>query len=159
MNTEWSFCDASTGLFLRGCMSAPRGIEPAGFTPPGAIAVMGRHDPDRSRVELRPDDFGDVYPVVVPWQPPPPADTALVTWAWDAQSERWVGSPTIDAIALEVRAERATRLAACDWVVARSLDTGEPVPDDWRAYRQALRDVTGQPGFPASISWPAPPSA
>ncbi|WP_412841983.1 phage tail assembly chaperone, partial [Cereibacter johrii] len=29
----------------------------------------------------------------------------------------------------------------------------------WTAYRQALRDVPEQPGFPAEIAWPEPPAA
>ncbi|MBQ9698238.1 MAG: hypothetical protein IJV46_06845 [Acidaminococcaceae bacterium] len=29
--------------------------------------------------------------------------------------------------------------------------------DAWRAYRQALRDVPGQDGFPMAIEWPEKP--
>ena len=158
MTTVFSYFDAASGQFTGTTIEVSReDLLPC--DPPGLAKIAGRFSKENRRVDLRPDDFGDGFPVVVPWQPPPPADTALMTWAWDAQSERWVGSPTIEAIALGVRAERARRLAACDWVVARSLDTGEPVPDVWRAYRQALRDVTEQSGFPASISWPTPPTA
>ncbi|NBW23522.1 MAG: phage tail protein, partial [Caulobacteraceae bacterium] len=34
-----------------------------------------------------------------------------------------------------------------------------PVADHeaWAAYRQALRDVPEQPGFPAQIEWPTAP--
>ena len=31
------------------------------------------------------------------------------------------------------------------------------VPDDWRTYRQALRDVPAQSGFPDNITWPTEP--
>ena len=27
----------------------------------------------------------------------------------------------------------------------------------WRTYRQALRDITSQPGFPMEVNWPAKP--
>lgn len=37
--------------------------------------------------------------------------------------------------------ERNARLDKCDWVVLRSLETGEPVPQEWLTYRQALRDL------------------
>jgi hypothetical protein len=30
---------------------------------------------------------------------------------------------------------------------------------DWTAYRKALRDVTKQPGFPATVEWPTVPGA
>lgn len=32
------------------------------------------------------------------------------------------------------------------------------VTDEWRIYRQALRDVPAQAGFPESITWPVEPS-
>lgn len=41
-----------------------------------------------------------------------------------------------------LRAERDRRLAETDWVVARAYERGEPVPEAWAAYRQALRDLT-----------------
>jgi hypothetical protein len=31
------------------------------------------------------------------------------------------------------------------------------VPDDWRTYRQALRDLPAQGGFPENATWPTPP--
>lgn len=56
-----------------------------------------------------------------------------------------------------VRAERNAQLAASDWIVTRSAEAGVPVPTGWRTYRQALRDVTGQPD-PFAIVWPTPPA-
>ncbi|GAA6745337.1 phage tail assembly chaperone [Thermus brockianus] len=40
-----------------------------------------------------------------------------------------------------LRAERDHRLAETDWIVARAYERGEPVPEAWAAYRQALRDL------------------
>ena len=31
------------------------------------------------------------------------------------------------------------------------------VPDDWRTYRQALRDIPAQSGFPTNVTWPVKP--
>tara|TARA_R100001377_G_scaffold43808_2_gene24884 strand:+ start:25764 stop:25982 length:219 start_codon:yes stop_codon:yes gene_type:complete len=31
------------------------------------------------------------------------------------------------------------------------------VPDEWRTYRQALRDLPAQAGFPATAAWPTKP--
>ena len=56
-----------------------------------------------------------------------------------------------------VREDRDARLAASDWIVVKSAETGQPIPPAWTAYRQALRDVTFQEGFPVSVVWPAPP--
>lgn len=64
----------------------------------------------------------------------------------------------VDAVvAGYVRAERDTLLAACDWIVTKSLELGEAVPQDWLDYRQALRDVTSQDGFPNTVVWPTAP--
>lgn len=61
------------------------------------------------------------------------------------------------AQAKRVRAKRDQLLAECDWVVIRAQETGEPVPQAWRDYRQALRDVPDQPGFPDTVTWPEAP--
>ena len=58
------------------------------------------------------------------------------------------------------KAARDTRdrlLAECDWIVVKSLESGQAVPSEWATYRQALRDVPQQAGFPASIDWPVKP--
>ena len=59
--------------------------------------------------------------------------------------------------AKSVRAQRDTKLAECDWRVVKALEGGLPQDFDWAAYRQALRDVTTQAGFPWTIDWPTQP--
>jgi hypothetical protein len=60
-----------------------------------------------------------------------------------------------------VRAERNRRLAETDWVVARAYERGEPVPEAWATYRQALRDLpeqlTDEQVLAGNIPWPEPP--
>ena len=55
------------------------------------------------------------------------------------------------------RLERDSRLAASDLAVIRTLESGTAVSPAWVAYRQALRDVPQQAGFPDSIQWPVKP--
>ena len=55
-----------------------------------------------------------------------------------------------------VRRERDKRLAETDWVSSRYLDQVGVIPDEWRAYRQSLRDVTKQLD-PFQIVWPVLP--
>lgn len=57
-----------------------------------------------------------------------------------------------------VRRERDTLLWQSDWVVVRAYESGEPVPAEWLSYRQALRDITTQEGFPYSVVWPVSPN-
>lgn len=53
-----------------------------------------------------------------------------------------------------VRADRNRRLAECDWT---QLPDAPVDAQAWAAYRQALRDVTAQAGFPWEINWPVAP--
>jgi hypothetical protein len=57
----------------------------------------------------------------------------------------------------KVRKERDERLAASDWVVAKYTELGTGIPAQWTAYRQALRDIPQQPGFPVEVQWPNEP--
>lgn len=55
---------------------------------------------------------------------------------------------------VNVRAARNALLAACDWT---QLPDAQADQTAWAAYRQALRDVPQQPGFPLSVVWPVQP--
>ena len=57
------------------------------------------------------------------------------------------------AAATSVRSERDAKLAATDWMALSDVTMSE----DWKTYRQALRDVPGQSGFPTDITWPSEP--
>jgi hypothetical protein len=52
-----------------------------------------------------------------------------------------------------VRADRDERLAKTDWRASSDLT----LSSEWTTYRQALRDVPAQSGFPHDISWPTEP--
>ena len=57
------------------------------------------------------------------------------------------------------RDQRDRLLTGSDWVTIRATDTGDPVPTEWLDYRQALRDITEQTGFPEQIEWPQEPES
>jgi len=63
----------------------------------------------------------------------------------------------IDLFSREVRRTRTKLLSDTDWVVTKSLETGDDVPQAWREYRQALREITEQEGFPLEVNWPTEP--
>jgi hypothetical protein len=56
-----------------------------------------------------------------------------------------------------VRTQRNETLTQSDWVVIKALELGEEIPADWASYRQALRDIPTQAGFPWNIVWPVQP--
>ena len=62
-----------------------------------------------------------------------------------------------DGAASRVRSHRDSLLSQSDWIVAKSYERGETVPTEWVSYRQALRDITAQAGFPYSVVWPTKP--
>lgn len=59
--------------------------------------------------------------------------------------------------AASVRAERNSRIAACDWTQLDDSPLTSTKKQEWAAYRQALRDITAQEGFPHQVEWPEAP--
>lgn len=57
--------------------------------------------------------------------------------------------------AAAVRADRNQRLAQSDWTQVADVPVNKAA---WAAYRQDLRDVTLQPGFPFNVNWPVAPA-
>ena len=62
--------------------------------------------------------------------------------------------PTSETLATQARAQRDALLSQSDWTQVADA----PVDQTTRAtYRQALRDITDQVGFPEDINWPVAP--
>ena len=53
----------------------------------------------------------------------------------------------------DVRNQRDSLLAATDWTALSDVT----MSSEMTAYRQALRDIPSQAGFPASVTWPTKP--
>ena len=58
----------------------------------------------------------------------------------------------------EVRARRDKLLAETDWTQVLDAPISAESRDAFRVYRQALRDITEQEGFPAAVVWPELPA-
>jgi len=59
--------------------------------------------------------------------------------------------------AKSVRQSRDDKLKECDWIVIKNLELNANIPGAWEVYRQALRDVPTQSGFPWTVTWPDAP--
>ena len=59
------------------------------------------------------------------------------------------------ALASQARNERNKLLSDTDWTQYKDID--ETVSSRYTQYRQALRDLTSQSGFPLNITWPTKP--
>jgi|DEB0MinimDraft_6_1074348.scaffolds.fasta_scaffold70440_2 hypothetical protein len=66
-------------------------------------------------------------------------------------------TPPLSELAADAREARDALLRQTDWVALKALESGVAVASDMASYRQALRDVPQQEGFPNSINWPTEP--
>lgn len=64
-------------------------------------------------------------------------------------------SERTDMEAEEVRYQRNHKLAASDWTQVADAQVDQQA---WATYRQALRDIPAQAGFPWDVTWPKKPS-
>lgn len=63
----------------------------------------------------------------------------------------------VQALADEARQTRDQLLAECDWTMLPDAPLTDTKRAAWISYRQALRAVTAQAGFPAEVNWPVAP--
>ena len=56
--------------------------------------------------------------------------------------------------AVIIRQERSAKLKECDWTQVADSPVNK---ETWATYRQSLRDVPLQEGFPWTITWPTQP--
>jgi hypothetical protein len=93
--------------------------------------------------------------------PPIMTDKQFAKWngtEWGVEDIPAVESdPEPEPIAPEVsvRAERDGLLMTSDWT---QVDDSPVDKSAWATYRQLLRDVPSQEGFPNTITWPTKPS-
>lgn len=78
---------------------------------------------------------------------------SVINW----KSQASIDADRAEALAESVRAERDRRLWEADCLIERATDQGDDTTA-LRTYRQALRDVPQQTGFPDTVQWPELPS-
>lgn len=77
-------------------------------------------------------------------------------YLFDYTSKSW--SPDLTRAAGQAWYKRQQLLADSDWTdtVSAQARLGTAYAE-WQLYRQALRDITLQPGYPTTIEWPTAP--
>lgn len=68
-----------------------------------------------------------------------------------------VPEPTLDELASQVRAERDMKIAETDYYMMPDYPSDPNNIEEMKAYRQALRDIPKQEGFPSKFTWPDVP--
>jgi hypothetical protein len=77
-----------------------------------------------------------------------------ITYIFDYNSKIWIESPEIAGSI--VRDTRNSLLADADILIFKAEDLGQDTTT-LRQYRQALRDITKQQGFPLNVTFPTIP--
>jgi len=73
--------------------------------------------------------------------------------ARDAEEAAWAAGADTRA-ATSAREERDKLLSETDWMGNSDVTMSSA----WTTYRQALRDIPAQAGFPTDVTWPVEPS-
>lgn len=68
-----------------------------------------------------------------------------------------VPAPTLDELESQVRAERDMKIAETDYYMMSDYPSNPKNIEELKVYRQALRDVPKQEGFPRDVRWPDVP--
>jgi hypothetical protein len=131
---------------------------------PYTVGQLRRDNPQTSFPKDIPietlQEYG-VFPVV---EIVPDFDTKLQYLKWDevphkdTNSDNWILGVTVHENPLETLAEAARLrrnelLAETDWMALSDVTMSA----DMVNYRQALRDITTQAGFPNEVVWPVKP--
>jgi hypothetical protein len=76
-------------------------------------------------------------------------------WKWVVSEMDDEAKASLDATqAKSVREQRNKLIAECDWTQVADAPVDK---EAWATYRQALRDVPTQAGFPWDVTWPEAP--
>ena len=131
------FFDSSNGRFTGFVDSQSQEVLDMN-TPEGSVFVDGNYDINYYL------DQG-----VVVRQPEQPSTLHM----FDFQTKTWIFSSSA------IKGKRASLLEQSDWTDTLSSKTrlGDNLYSQWQTYRQALRDIPQQSGYPQNVVWPTPP--
>jgi|TARA_B110000908_G_C10105101_1_gene380427 hypothetical protein len=131
---------------------------PAEYT----LGKLRRDNPNTSFPKQIPDELLASYSVYPYTRPAAPEYDSLSHHLTDGAFEQVAGAWSLpyvferqpqDQAERNIRSRRDGLMQETDWM-ALSDNT---MASDWANYRQALRDITGQSGFPYEITWPTKP--
>lgn len=108
----------------------------------------------------------DVYSVFVEDQPAHTANQTVSlndapvlsggVWSVGWTIRSW-SQEELDETAENIRERRDELLSSCDWTQIPDSPLSDEDKTVWQTYRQELRDITDQAGFPTDVTWPVIP--
>lgn len=127
-------------------VSFPRDLSPELLASYGVYPVTRTDRPDYNSIT---HDLSEGTPALI-------EGVWTQTWEITAASQEEVDA-RFASWAAAVRSDRDQKLQETDWIVIKSYERNESIPAEWEVYRQALRDITTQQGFPYEVIWPPKP--
>ena len=85
------------------------------------------------------------------------SNNAMIVDRGDYYEAVSIPAPTEEELARDVRNTRNAKLSKTDYLVASDYSISEKNLAEIKIYRQALRDITEQAGFPENVIWPDVP--
>jgi hypothetical protein len=76
-------------------------------------------------------------------------------YVFNFQTESW--EPVIEDLKVEITNKRNLLLSESDWTQIPNNPLTEQKQQEWAVYRQELRDITSQSGYPLNVVWPTKP--
>jgi hypothetical protein len=76
-------------------------------------------------------------------------------YSFDWINKTWIQN--YDQAKNNVLAQRRDLLVNSDWTQTLNVPFSQEKQQEWATYRQQLRDITLQPGYPYNVDWPTPP--
>jgi hypothetical protein len=135
----------------------------SGAPQPYSFAQLRKDNPNISFPREVSDEWLAGYGVY-PYTRPAPSEYNDLAWRlidddFVEVNGAWMLPYKLEALPLEqaernVRFRRNDLLADTDWTQVLDAPVDQAA---WATYRQALRDIPQQAGFPADITWPAKP--
>ena len=132
-----------------------------------SIGQLRRDNPQVSFPKVPSNELLAGYGVYPYTRPDRPVSDSLTSKVVDGTFEQdAVGNWTLPYVAEQLPQDQAERnvrsrrdglLQDTDWIVIKSYERGASIPAVWEIYRQALRDITAQTGFPYAVAWPIKP--
>jgi len=128
-----------------------------------SIGQLRRDNPNTSFPKAPSDELlarWDVYPYTVPVRPDfDPLVQECIEGNFVEVNGAWmlpwvVQNKAQDQAERSIRKKRDSLLQDTDWTQVADAPVNQTA---WAAYRQELRDITTQDGFPYSVTWPNKP--
>lgn len=112
--------------------------------------------------DIQIDPAGMADYALVEWVDPPQYNSSIEYLSNEPKKEgttwkiSWKVLPIAnEVLATNIREKRNNLLRESDWTQVK--DIPESVSTAWATYRQLLRDIPQQQGFPTDVSWPVKP--